>query len=221
MICYACQAWITPKTDPEAGTFCCPECGFTETRRFPPLFIVSGASGTGKTALVPALQSLLPHWDVFETDILWDSGGDWNSIKCNWLRIAYSLLQAGRPVILCGTMNPQETDLCETRSYFSRLHYALLTCQPETLAERLRRRPAWRGFDEARIAEHLNYQNWFLERSQTLFDPPLVVFDTSDASVEEIAQQARDWATAIWDAYKDGSAGGGRFPHPLGAYALT
>ena len=46
-----------------------------------PLFIVTGASGAGKTCVVPELRRLLPDWEVFETDILWDSGGDWFFVK--------------------------------------------------------------------------------------------------------------------------------------------
>ena len=35
-----------------------------------PLFLVTGASGTGKTTVVPYLQRLLPMCDVFNMDIM-------------------------------------------------------------------------------------------------------------------------------------------------------
>ena len=45
----------------------------------------------GKTAVITELRRLLPEWEVFETDILWDSGGDWQFVRSNWLRIAHSI----------------------------------------------------------------------------------------------------------------------------------
>ena len=103
--------WIEPLFDKSRSQISrCPECGHVGSRRFLSLFIVTGPSGTGKTAVVSELQRLLPDWEVFETDILWDSGHDWNMIKANWLRIADNLAQRphGRLTILCGTMQPED-----------------------------------------------------------------------------------------------------------------
>jgi len=62
---------------------------------------------------------MLPDWEIFETDILWDSAGDWNMVKCNWLRIAHSIAQSGRPTLLCVTMRPAEIESCESLPLFS------------------------------------------------------------------------------------------------------
>jgi hypothetical protein len=105
-------------------------CGHQQAHRFLPLFIVTDPSGAGKTAIVLALQQLLPDWDVFETDILWDSGGDWTMVKCNWLRIAQQIAQrpAGNPTILCGTILPDQIAGCPSLPLFSAVHWlALLT----------------------------------------------------------------------------------------------
>lgn len=190
---------MTPTVDRAAQAVRCPACGHVTPRRLLPLFIVSGASGTGKTTLVPLLQRLLsPAWDVFETDILWDSGGDWNMAKCNWLRIADHLTQAGRPVLLCGTMRPDETEACETRPLFSIVCYAALTCEEATLVSRLRARPAWRGCDDEFIAESVNYNRWFVDNARTAFDPPLFVVDTTTASPDEAARRIANWAAIGW-----------------------
>lgn len=199
MICAACQGWMTPQVNKTAGMIQCPTCGHVAARRFMPLLIVSGPSGAGKTTLIPELQRLLfPEWDVFETDLLWDSGGDWNMVKCNWLRIADHLVQAGRPVILCGTMKPDETNMCDSAPLFSRIHYAALVCDPEVLVERLRARPGWRGCTEEFIAEHVNYCRWFIENAETAFDPPLLLVDTTRGTRGDAARQIADWATARW-----------------------
>ncbi len=176
----------------------CPECGHIEARPFYPLFIVTGPSGVGKTAVVSELQRLLPDWEIFETDILWDSGQDWQMIKCNWLRIADSLAARphGRPTILCGTMVPADLEACSERLYFQTIHWLALLCDADVLAQRLQARPAWRGCTEAFIAEHLQFADWLREQAATAFDPPLTLLDTTHASIAQTAGQIRDWAVA-------------------------
>jgi hypothetical protein len=56
------------------------------------------------------------------------------------------------------------------------------------LAERLRARPAWRGWDEQRITEHQR----FAASLRSRIDP---TFDTSTRSVEEVADQVARWVT--------------------------
>src|SRR5262249_6173673 len=143
---------------------------------------------------------LLPEWEVFETDILWDSGGDWNTIKCNWLRIAYSLAQRphGRPTILCGTIQPEHLQDCDCRALFSRIYWLALTCEPDTLTARLQARPAWRGCDKAFLARQLEYREWLHRNAATAFDPPLEMVDTTDVPIWQTAGRIRDWATAAW-----------------------
>jgi phosphoserine phosphatase len=56
------------------------------------------------------------------------------------------------------------------------------------LAERLRARPAWREWNEQRIAEHQR----FAASLRARIDP---TFDTSTRSVEEVADQVARWVT--------------------------
>jgi hypothetical protein len=173
-------------------------CGHQQAHRFLPLFIVTDPSGAGKTAIVLALQQLLPDWDVFETDILWDSGGDWTMVKCNWLRIAQQIAQrpAGNPTILCGTILPDQIAGCPSLPLFSAVHWLALLCEPAMLAERLGRRPAWRGWDEAMIAEQLRFADWLRDQWQNAYDPPLTIVETTNVSIEATASRVRDWALA-------------------------
>jgi hypothetical protein len=166
--------------------------------RLLPLFIVTGASGAGKTAVVPELRRLLPEWEVFETDILWDSGGDWFFVKQNWLRIAHSIAQSGRPTLLCGTLLPEDVDRCDHREFFSQVHYLSPHCDALTLVARLRARPGSRGCTQEFIAEHLKFSQWLLDHATTVFDPPLETVDTTHSSVAEVAVRIRDWALARW-----------------------
>jgi energy-coupling factor transporter ATP-binding protein EcfA2 len=199
MICQSCEAWMTPVVDADHQIVRCSVCEHQQVHRFLPLFIVTGPSGAGKTTIVPALQQLLPTWDVFETDILWDSGGDWKMAHCNWLRIAQHIAQRpiGNPTILCGTILPDRIADCPSLPLFSAVHWLALLCEPATLAERLRRRPAWRGWDGTTIAEQLQFAAWFRAHGQDAFDPPLTIVDTTVISIEATAEMVRDWATGL------------------------
>ena len=199
IVCKACGAWIVPVIDVNTQTARCPDCNFVEPRRFLPLFVVTGTSGVGKTAIVPELQQLLPNWDIFETDILQDSGGDWQMVKCNWLRIAHNLAQSNRPVILCGTIKPDELDRCETRPFFTTIYYLALHCDETTQAKRLRARPAWRGWTEEKIATHQWFAQWFIEHADSCFEPPLTIINTNQAPPREVAQQICQWAISRWN----------------------
>jgi len=201
MICSACQEWIDPVIEAETRTQKCPECGLIERLKTVPLFIITGTSGVGKTAILSDLRSLLPSWDIFETDILWDSGGSWDFVWSNWLRIAHSLSESERPVILSGTVLPERIDACDSRHGFDPIHYLALHCDDATREARLRARPAWRGWTDERIEERRNFAQWLLDHAESDFDPPLSVVDTSRETVRETAVEVRDWALERWEAW--------------------
>lgn len=198
MGCTGCGGWVEPEVDGDAQIVRCPDCGHVAPMRILPLFIVTGTSGAGKTAVLPHLRPLLPDWEIFETDILWDSGGDWRFVRANWLRVAHSIAQSGRPTILCGTHVPEDMDACDHRRFFRTVYYLNLHCDDPTRDARLRARPAWRGCTEEFIAAQRRFARWLLENAETAFDPPLVTVDTTHLSVEETARRVRDWARAHW-----------------------
>ena len=185
---------MNPIVDRKAHTLKCTECGHTETYQTYPLFIVTGASGTGKTALIPQLRNLLTSWDIFETDILWDSGRDWSFVWNNWLRVAHSTAQSRRWTILCGTVVPKTIDQCDHRHYFDPVYYLALHCDDATRDARLRERPAWRGCREEFITEQRGFARWLLENATTAFDPSLTIVDTGTTSISQVALSVQAWA---------------------------
>jgi broad-specificity NMP kinase len=203
MICSACQAWIEPIIDTVSSTETCPECGDTNAFTTFPIFIITGTSGAGKTAILPDLRRLLSTWDIFETDILRDSSGNWDSVWNNWLRIAAGLSESRRPVILSGTVLPDTLDGCDDRYRFAPVHYVALHCDDAAREDRLRARPAWRGWTDERIEKQRKFAQWLLDHAKTDFEPPLRIVDTSGASVAETAKQVRDWATDNWSTWSE------------------
>jgi len=108
LVCRGCGGYIQPIVSVEAQSMQCPVCDHVEPQRIGPLWLVTGASGVGKTTVVDALRPLLPDWEVFDTDII--HAADWQQHRSNWLRLAHAIAQNGRYTLLCGTLLPQDYD---------------------------------------------------------------------------------------------------------------
>ncbi|MFG1639386.1 ABC transporter ATP-binding protein [Amycolatopsis sp. NPDC049252] len=186
----------------------CPSCGDRAARpvaagavltcarcehRWPftrlPLFALTGPSGAGKSTVGPLLLSRFAgEVVVLEQDVLWADAlrDDVWAFRSAWLRMAAMLHQNGRPVVLCGTVAPPEFEQLPERVFFSEIHYLALVSSAESLRRRLRARPAWREWDEPRIEEMLEFNDW-------LRNSGVDVFDTTDVEAEDTADHAEKW----------------------------
>lgn len=209
LLCPACGERATDVNVVAGPALRCGTCAGTWPFARLPLLCVTGPSGAGKSAIARLLVgSLAQRFVVLEQDVLWQAGL-WNESPDNrmfraaWLRMAAMIHQNGRPVVLCGTVVPPEFEPLPERRLFSSISYVALTCDPQVLRARLRQRPAWREWDEARIAETVDYAMWMSERAH-MMDPPMTLLDTTGATVEETADRVRMWAL------EEGSAHNGR-----------
>ncbi|MCK6076962.1 AAA family ATPase [Paenibacillus silvae] len=155
-----------------------------------PLFVITGASGTGKTTVSSHVRKLLPEFDVFDMDII--DNVDWQIAKENWLRVAYSISLSGRGTVLCGTMVPENIASSSYIDRFDRILYINLHCDDTTRQARL----AARGWNEEMIQDHRNFANWLLQNADTAFDPAMPTVDTTGLSSEEAAKQIEQWVRA-------------------------
>ncbi|AXB46612.1 AAA family ATPase [Amycolatopsis albispora] len=187
-----------------AGELSCPRCGHHWPFRRLPLFALTGPSGAGKSTVGPRLAEKLSGRVVaLEQDVLWTGvlresspdGYGTGAFRSTWLRMAAMIHQSGRPVVLCGTVAPPEFEPLPERAYFDRIHYLAFVAEPAALAERLRARPAWREWDEPRIAEMLEFNDWLRESAATL-DPPVDLFDTTTATIDDAVDHALRWIEA-------------------------
>ncbi len=206
-VCPTCGAWTPEKhVEPVAGldaVAICPPCGARIPFRRLPLFIVTGASGSGKTAIALTLPSLLPECVVLESDILWGAvpatgDDDYRAYHGVWLRLVKNIHQAGRPVVLCDTALPDQLESHVERRYLAHIHYLALVCDTAALAARLRARPAWRdaGGDEF-VARMVAFNSWIREHAAAT-SPAMTLLDTTSAGVAESARQVAAWVHARW-----------------------
>lgn len=117
-----------------------------------PLFLLSGAAGTGKTTLIPHLSRLARGVVVLDMDDLLEDGTVlgvpiatptaapiWPAYNRLWHRLTVAIRRSGVPVLLLAPPPPGDGPL-EVWTGDPDLHRALLDCAPEEQRRRLRAR---------------------------------------------------------------------------------
>jgi hypothetical protein len=203
--CPACGAWEPEKriepSDDEWAIARCASCGEGQRFRRLPLFAITGPSGAGKTTVMHRLLHALPECVVVESDVLWgavpaDASDDYGGYLNVWLRLVKTIAQAGKPVLLCGTMLPDQLESLPERRYIGPIHYLALTCDPDVLRARLEARPAWRASgSEAFVGRMLAFNAWLRDNAVST-TPPLTLHDTSHEPPDLTAEAVRRWVSA-------------------------
>lgn len=187
-----------PVVDGSEPVLVCGVCGHRWPFRRLPLFALTGPSGAGKSTVGPELaRALADRVVVLEQDVLWtgalcDDVDGHPVFRSTWLRMAGMIQQNGRPVVLCGTVVPPEFEALPERVFFSEIRYLALVAEPVTLDRRLRARPAWREWSPSRIGEMLEFNDWLREEASSLA-PPVRLFDTTHATLDDAVAVAREW----------------------------
>ena len=198
-VCPRCGRYSEDRAIDPAGPYAvCPHCGHAQPFRRRPLFIVTGASGAGKTTVSLPLVGTLPGCAVFETDILWCPelnvpDDKWLRFRTLWVRLAKNVAQSGLASVLCGTFVPEGIESLPERRYLGAVHYLALVCDDEVLAGRLRSRPAWRqSGDDAFVARMVAFNGWLRDNAART-EPTMTLLDTTGRSVEDTVATVRSW----------------------------
>jgi len=198
-VCPGCGEYSVEKSIDSSGPYAvCPHCHYAHPFLMQPLFLIGGASGTGKTTVSLSLVSILKECVVLEKDILWglvktspaDNYSSWSNV---WLRIAKNIGQSGRPVVLCGTALPEQFEECPERRYFSILYYLTLVCDDDLLVERLQHRPEWRQTHTPEFLEDMVQFNRWLKANADITRPSMTLCDTSHQNIDETVAFIAKW----------------------------
>ncbi|MFB4323450.1 MULTISPECIES: AAA family ATPase [Paenibacillus] len=155
-----------------------------------PLFIVTGASGSGKTYVIKELRKMMPDFDIFDPDDLVEFiGHDWENMRNIWLRVARNIVESGRMTIICGTMMPWDIEKCADFPFFKHVYYLNLHCDEATREKRLRERK----WSKEEIQNHKNFAKRLLEIADEVYNPPMPTIDTTDTDVTEVASRIKEW----------------------------
>jgi predicted ABC-type ATPase len=179
--------------EPHAGHAVCPQCGRLDdaaTRR--PLFIVTGASGSGKTALLaPLTRRLRGRCVTFDIDWLLDAAGKlsgnqpvhWPALRDAWLAVAHGVAQSGMPTVLLGPLIPEHLEALPARRWIAEVRFIALDCPDDLRRARLSARPSWRGRD---VDEQVEFGRWL---RRTIAER----VDTSIGTPEDTAAAIAAW----------------------------
>jgi hypothetical protein len=188
IFCMSCGPEAVLDRDPAAPLLRCPSCGEVSEVAARPLFVVTGASGAGKTTVTAPLRRLLPECDVFEGDLtLQIAALGWETWRDTWLRFAHGVALNGRSTVLCSSLLPDQLESLPARKLLGPTHFCNLDCPDDVLASRLRARPSWRhSSTEEVIVEHQRFAAWLRAHIQPSWD-------TSVTSVDETAGRIAAW----------------------------
>jgi len=186
--------------EPEDGGAVCPACGRRdEWARLQPLFLVTGASGAGKTAVFGPLARLLAgRCAVFDVDWLLDAAGalsgadsvrdlPWPGFDQAWLAVAHGVAQAGMATVLLGPLTVDRLERNPGRKWVGPIFSLLLDCPDDVRRRRIEERPPWRTRE---VAEQTAFAAWLRNQVSTRVD-------TSAGSPEEAARAVADWVRGL------------------------
>lgn len=140
--CANCQRTF-PHRDPrpDEGVAICTQCGSENWIPRVPLFIVTGSSGCGKSTVAQILLGKLNPYFIIDADFLLHDikgfGGSWDAFWNHVSIVSLTLARNLRPIVVVGRVTPAQIEKAKTLSYFSAVHYMVLTCDPPTQTARL------------------------------------------------------------------------------------
>lgn len=161
------------------------------------IYLIGGASGTGKTVLCRRIAGVLPNLIALDGDLIW-SCGNFSPEKTEafyefCLELAAEIGNSGMEVAIfhAGAAFPDNFLCCRGASRFSKLQFLHLYCSDTVLEERLRARPEWRespssdGFIAA-----MKEMNSMLRSGA---DGRVALLDTTLDTPEESAEKILSW----------------------------
>jgi broad-specificity NMP kinase len=98
-----------------------------KTNKKLPLFIITGASGVGKSTTCEILFQNETEYIIMESDLLWHDiyytpKDNYRKYRELWLRVCANISQIGKPVVLCGCVTPEQFDVCMEKELFKEIY---------------------------------------------------------------------------------------------------
>ncbi len=192
--CPRCEA-APPHRDPnpEQGTAICTRCGTDNEIPSVPLFVITGGSGCGKSAVSLGLLRKHNSYLVVDADFLChdrDAFDSWDAFYNFTCIVGLTLARNRRPIVLVGGMHPSQIENAKTSAYFSAVHFLVIACDPTTQTARLKGRSAGPPTEES-INNAIKESRWINEGAGER--PNATILDTTDWTREQTISTANRW----------------------------
>ncbi len=197
--CEKCGSYSADKLISETGDqMTCKQCGFTQNITRLPLFIITGASGVGKSTVSRELFKRYKKVITMESDILWHNAfnnpeNDYREYRELWLRMCKNISQGGKPVVLCGCSTPDQFENCIERRYFSNIFYITIVCDDNVLTERLKKR-SW--VNDEYIKNSIQFNRWLKENADKT-TPKMTLIDNTNLTVNKVYEKVCLWIDGL------------------------
>ena len=164
-----------------------------KTNKKLPLFIITGASGVGKSTACEVLFQNESEYIVLESDLLWhdvynEPDENYRKYRELWLRVCANISQIGKPIILCGCAVPEQFDVCEEKELFTKIYYLAIVCDDVILENRMKE--GRKITDINWIKSSIDFNKWIKENSEK---QNMYIVDGSELSPEQTAEIIDKW----------------------------
>ena len=157
------------------------------------LFIISGASGVGKSTLCEILFQQETDYIVLESDILWHDiyntpEDNYRLYRQLWLRLCANISQIGKPVVLCGCTTPEQFEALPERDAFSNIYYLAVVCNEIALKNKIKN--GRRISDDNWITSSLEFNNWLIKNGEV---NGMTLLDNTQLTPQDSAKMVDKW----------------------------
>lgn len=158
-----------------------------------PLFIITGASGAGKSTTCELLFQNETEYIVMESDLLWHDmyntpEDNYRKYRELWLRVCANISQIGKPVILCGCVTPEQFNVCNEKVLFTGIYYLAIVCDDEVLQRRM---TEGRKINDTNwIQSSMDFNCWLKNNAA---ENNINLLDTSRLLPEQAAAETNKW----------------------------
>lgn len=168
----------------------------TPTKKLP-LFVITGASGVGKSTLCEELFRAENRYIVLESDIIWNDAYNtpddgYRAYRRVQLRLCANIAQSGLPVVLCACAVPGQFEALPEWELFAQIHCLAVVCGDTALKRKLQK---GRGVhDETWIASSLDFNRWLQKNGEA---NGMTLLDNTRLTPQEGAAVADAWICGL------------------------
>lgn len=173
----------------------CPKCGHSWGFLKLPLFVVTGASGVGKTTTVRAIQRMDRDLICLDSDLIYnimphEAPEDYMAQTEAMMAFARDIMQCGRPTVWARAGNIDMLDRAYGARFFSGIYVLALVCSEEELRRRM---TEGRGIDDPGwVQSSVDYNRCFMEH-ESIGSVPFETLDVTGLTVSGAAAAAGRW----------------------------